>query len=161
MAKALDKLIGSVAQSLQKMAGVETQEQRSARETQQLHASIAMLLYETARADHDIKEEDLEVASTCLSELLALSPEQAHDLMHHAAKPHARPTSYHPFVKAVNEQFNAEQKLLLIEYMWRVAHADQDIDKYEDHLIRKISELIYVHHRDFIAAKHRARAQSD
>ena len=142
------------------MAGVESEEQRIDREKRQLHASVAMLLYETARADHDVAEEDLQVANGCLSELLALSPEQARELMQQAAKPHERPTSYHPFVKAINEQFSAEQKLRLVECMWRVAHADQNVDKYEDHLIRKISELIYVHHRDFIAAKHRARARS-
>ncbi len=142
------------------MAGVETPEQRMARETRQLHASVAMLLYETARADHDVTEEDLQVANACLGELLKLTDKQALELMQQAAKPHERPTSYHPFVKSINEQFSAAQKLQLIEHMWHVAHADQDVDKYEDHLIRKISELIYVHHRDFIAAKHRARARS-
>jgi len=142
------------------MAGIETAEQRIAREKQQLHASVAMLLYETARADHDVREEDIQVANECLSELLVLTAEQSRELMLHAAKPHERPTSYHPLVKAINDQFSAGQKIRLVEYMWRVAHADQDVDKYEDHLVRKISELIYVPHREFIAAKHRARARS-
>lgn len=160
MVKPLRGILGSLSDGLQKLAGVETQEQRIARQTRQLHAAVAMLLYETARADHDVTTEDLQVANECLSELLDLGAEQARELMQEAAKPHERPTSYHPLVKAINEQFSAEQKLLLIEHMWRVAHADEDVDKYEDHLIRKISELIYVHHRDFIAAKHRARARS-
>jgi uncharacterized tellurite resistance protein B-like protein len=159
MVKPIRNFLDSLSEGLQKIAGVETQEQRTARETRQLHAAVAMLLYETARADHEVTYEDLQVANECLSELLALTREQARKLMQQAAKPHERPTSYHPLVKAVNEQFSAGQKLRLIEYMWRVAHADEDVDKYEDHLIRKISELIYVHHRDFIAAKHRARAR--
>jgi uncharacterized tellurite resistance protein B-like protein len=42
--------------------------------------------------------------------------------------------------------------------MWRVAYADERLDKYEEHLIRKISDLIYVSHRDFIRTKHSARS---
>ncbi len=160
MVKPLRSILGSLSEGLQKLAGVETEEQRIARQTQQLHAAVAMLLYETARADHDVTSDDLQVANQCLSELLDLDAEQARELMQEAAQPHERPTSYHPLVKAINEQFSAEQKFALIEHMWRVAHADADVDKYEDHLIRKISELIYVHHRDFIAAKHRARDRS-
>ncbi len=46
-------------------------------------------------------------------------------------------------------------KVTLIEHMWRVAYADRTIHKYEDHLIRKIADLLYVPHAEFIAAKHR------
>ena len=31
------------------------------------------------------------------------------------------------------------------------------IDKYEDHLVRKVADLIYVPHRSFIRAKHKER----
>jgi uncharacterized tellurite resistance protein B-like protein len=44
--------------------------------------------------------------------------------------------------------------------MWRVAHADLELDMYEDHLVRKIAELLYVPHTEFITAKHRARSHS-
>jgi uncharacterized tellurite resistance protein B-like protein len=57
----------------------------------------------------------------------------------------------------LNKTFSAEQKQRLIEHMWRVAHADEEVHMYEDHLVRKIAELLYVPHSQFIAAKHRAR----
>ena len=160
MATSFRKLFDSLSQGLNKMAGIETDEQRDARRVRELNASVAMLLYETARADHDVTREDLDTAERSLVDLLGLPAAQASELMQQVAQPHERPTSYHPLVKAINDQFDHQKKLLLVEHMWHVAHADQDIDKYEDHLIRKISELIYVHHRDFIAAKHRARAKS-
>jgi uncharacterized tellurite resistance protein B-like protein len=41
--------------------------------------------------------------------------------------------------------------------MWRIAFSDKRLDKYEDHLIRKVSELIYVSHSDFIKTKLKVR----
>ena len=42
--------------------------------------------------------------------------------------------------------------------MWRVAFADGNVDKYEEHLIRRVHELLHLDHSDFIAAKQAARA---
>ena len=36
---------------------------------------------------------------------------------------------------------------------WKVAKADNVIDKYEEHRIRKLSELLYINHTEFIKAK--------
>ncbi len=160
MAATLRKFIDTLTNSLQKMAGGETPEERSSREIQQLHQAVATLLYETARVDHEVTDEDLRVAADCLRELFAMSLEQAQALLAHAAHLHHRPTSYHPLGKVINQHFSAEEKQRLVEYMWRVAHADQEVDMYEDHLVRKIAELLYVPHREFISAKHRARGKT-
>jgi uncharacterized tellurite resistance protein B-like protein len=39
--------------------------------------------------------------------------------------------------------------------LWQVAYADGSLDPYEEALVRKIADLIYVPHREFIQAKHR------
>ena len=51
--------------------------------------------------------------------------------------------------------YNYEEKKDLIKSLWDVAFADGRIDKYEDYTIRKIADLIYVRHEDFMKAKHR------
>jgi uncharacterized tellurite resistance protein B-like protein len=160
MANPFRKLVDALSDGLQKMAGGETPEERVSRETQQVQQSVATLLYETARVDHEVKEEDLHVAEDCLRELFAMSPEQARALLAHAAELRHRPTSYHPLCKVINNHFSAEEKHRLVEYMWRVAHADREVDMYEDHLVRKVADLMYVPHREFISAKHRARGKS-
>ena len=160
MASPLRNFLHSITAGLQKMVGAETPEQRIARETQTVQQSVATLLFETARVDHDVTVEDLQVAEDCLRELFALPAEQARALLEHAAQHQERPTSYHPLTRLINNHFGAEEKHRLVEYMWRVAHADREIDMYEDHLVRKISDLLYVSHRDFITAKHRAREHS-
>ncbi|UCD67364.1 MAG: TerB family tellurite resistance protein [Betaproteobacteria bacterium] len=160
MANPFRKLIDALSNGLQKMANGETSGERASRKSQQVQQSVATLLYETARVDHEVRDEDLHVAEDCLRELFAMSTVQARTLLAHAAQLRHRPTSYHPLSKVINEHFSAEEKHRLVEYMWRVAHADREVDMYEDHLVRKIADLLYVPHRDFISAKHRARGKA-
>jgi uncharacterized tellurite resistance protein B-like protein len=37
--------------------------------------------------------------------------------------------------------------------MWKVAYADGDLDKYEDNIIRKVADLLYIRHSDFVRTK--------
>ena len=161
MALPLRDLLDKFTDGLQKMAGVETEEQRLSREKREVQQAVASLLYETARVDNEVKVQDLRVAQESLRELFALPPQQAQALLARAGEPDKRPTSYHPLTKIINNHFSAEDKRRLVEHMWRVAHADHEVDMYEDHLVRKISELLYVSHREFITAKHRARDKAD
>ena len=66
--------------------------------------------------------------------------------------------SLHDFTRKVNEVLDAGEKAALIELLWEVAVADNVIDKYEEYFIRKIADLLYVPHKDYIKAKHRASA---
>ncbi|MGD2139764.1 MAG: TerB family tellurite resistance protein [Burkholderiales bacterium] len=161
MALPLRNFLDAITDGLQKAVGGETEQERQTRQIRQTQQAVATLLYETARVDSNIKNEDLQVACECLRELFALSPEQARALLDQAAAPGQRPTSYLPMTKLVNERFSPHEKYRLVEYMWRVANADFEIDMYEDHLVRKIAELLYVPHRDFISAKLRARDSSN
>jgi uncharacterized tellurite resistance protein B-like protein len=160
MPRYFDSLLKSLSASLQNLTGSETPEQQQSRETLALQQAVATLLYETARANHEVKESDLQISANSLRELFALPEQQVMALLSHAAQPHQRPTSYHPLIKLINKHFSAAQKNQLIEHMWRVAHADLELDMYEDHLVRKIAELLYVPHTEFITAKHRARSHS-
>ena len=61
--------------------------------------------------------------------------------------------SLYDWTSSINESYDYEQKKDLIKLLWDVAYADGRIDKYEDYTIRKISELLYVKHSDFIRMK--------
>ncbi|MFC1750442.1 TerB family tellurite resistance protein, partial [Pseudomonadota bacterium] len=53
-------------------------------------------------------------------------------------------------LQQVNDNFTYQQKLEIVENMWKVAFVDLHNDKYEEHLIRKVCDLIYVTHQDFV-----------
>ena len=69
----------------------------------------------------------------------------------------AESTSLYEYTRTVNDQFGYENKLNLLENLWKVAYADNNLDKYEEHLIRKISDLIHIDHGDYINIKLRVR----
>ena len=122
------------------------------------HLAAAALLIEVARADyrHDPREQVTmrEMLHRCfglsheeLDTLLALAEAEAHEA-----------TSSYAFTRVINEEFTDAEKSALLRSMWQVAYADGDVDRYEEHLIRKIAGLIYVPHSEFIRAKLEAGA---
>ena len=66
-------------------------------------------------------------------------------------------TDYFQFTSLINKSFSAEQKVQVIEYLWQVAYADGHLDAHEQHFMRKIADLLYVSHADYVGAKQRAR----
>ena len=62
--------------------------------------------------------------------------------------------SLYEWTSIINEHFEYPERINVIKSLWAVAHADNTIDKYEDYTIRKIADLLYVRHEDFIIAKH-------
>ncbi len=118
-----------------------------------LDEAIATLLIEAARVDNNTTEADIAEAKKSLKLLANINSEQADVLIGKVSLPKNRPTSYLPLTKTINQNLDYDQKCVLIGAMWAIAHSDSHIDPHEDHIIRKISDLIYVSHRDFIDQK--------
>jgi uncharacterized tellurite resistance protein B-like protein len=59
----------------------------------------------------------------------------------------------------MNKGCSYKQKVRVIEHLWGVAFADSILDKHEEYMVRKIADLIYVSHKDFIDAKLRVKKQ--
>jgi uncharacterized tellurite resistance protein B-like protein len=154
-----ENLLQAIGNALQKIFGDPEVTAARTRDQELEHAKLAAatLLAEMVRADSDAKEIDRRAAIDALRDLFAIPQQKAETLFEHVSHFDRRPTSYHPFVKVLNKVFSADQKRRLIEHMWRVAHADEEVHMYEDHLVRKIAELLYVPHSQFIATKHRAK----
>jgi len=131
----------------------ESEEDRQHR----LRLAAAALLIETARADFTEDAAEQAAMAPLLCRALALEPAQVAGLLQAAEARVDDATSLYEFTRVINDYCGAEQKLRLIESMWAVAYADGNLDKYEEHLIRKVAELTYVPHADYIRAKLAAR----
>ncbi len=123
-----------------------------------LDLAAAALLIETARADfvQDAGEEAALVELLCTT--LQVERSEVAQLMSEAAQRVDEATSLYEFTRLINDHYDAGQKRELIGAMWRVAYADGDLDKYEEALIRRVAELTYVPHTDYIKAKLAASA---
>lgn len=113
----------------------------------------ASLLVEVARADHQLEESEVNSITKALQQSSAIDDAEITAIVNSAVVDADNAISLHEHVRLVNDHFDKEQKNLLIEQMWRVAAADGNVDQYEDYTIRKLSELLYVRHSEFIKAK--------
>lgn len=62
--------------------------------------------------------------------------------------------SLHCHVDVVNARYNPADKYAFVKGLWQVAFADGVLHHYEEHLIRRLADLLYVPHRYFVRAKH-------
>jgi uncharacterized tellurite resistance protein B-like protein len=137
------------------------QDARSDRGGHSLQVATAALLIEMMRMDTEILEQERQTILAALRTKFDLSREETDRLMELAESEAHQATDYYQFTSLINNGFTAEQKQRVVEYLWWVAYADGALDKHEEHLVRKIADLIHVPHRAFIVAKHRARAKMD
>lgn len=113
----------------------------------------AVLLAEIARSDHDIDASEQRSIVEALSQSCELPADELEELVSNALTDTDFTLSLHEHVKIVNENFSKSDKLQLVEQMWRVAYADGNLDRYEEYTIRKLCDLLYIKHRDFMQAK--------
>lgn len=121
------------------------------------HLATAALLLEVGIADFELGEQELSEIANALRNHFHFSASESEELLRLARAAHDQHVSIHPFLKLVNESFTPAQKRQMVESMWRVAYADKRLDKYEEYQIRKIADLLYVSHKDFIRAKLRVQ----
>ena len=86
-----------------------------------------------------------------------MSAEDLQCLIHDAEQHQQDATSLYEFTSVLNEKCSQQEKFEILVNLWRVAFADGELDKYEDHRIRRIAELLNLSHREFIQAKLRVQ----
>ena len=119
--------------------------------------TCAALLVEVMNSDHELDEREHQEFMAVLQQSYNIAESDLEELTQLAKDEAFEATSLYEFTKLINDSYDYEQKVGLIENMWRIAFSDKRLDKYEDHLIRKVSELIYVSHSDFIKTKLKVR----
>ena len=117
------------------------------------------MLAEVMCADHKLDEQEKKTIIHILQEQFRLNEKQAVDLFSYAEEKTREVVSLQEYTSQINKLLNNMQRVKLVENIWRVIYADGEIDKYEEHLIRRIAELLYVSHSDFIKTKHKILAE--
>ena len=125
-----------------------------------IKACIALLL-ETSMADEVLEESELSALKETLIKDFNISEEEITELIEISKQNVDDSTSLYEFTRDITDNFDSNERIKLIESMWKIAYADGNIDKYEEHIIRKVSSLIYVAHSDFIQAKLNAKEKNE
>jgi uncharacterized tellurite resistance protein B-like protein len=122
-----------------------------------LQIATAALLVEMMRADTHISEDERRTVTDAIRSKFKLTKEETEDVLQLAEDKIWESTGYFEFTSLMNKGFSYKQKVRVIEHLWEVAFADTILDKHEEYMVRKIADLIYVSHKDFIDAKLRVK----
>ena len=124
-----------------------------------LELATAVLLIEISRADYREDPQEQAAIRRLLLERLSLCEEEIDVLLQQAIDEADRLVSLQHITRMMNERMTQQDKLRVIEMMWEVVYADGEKHHYEEHLMRQVSDLLYVPHADFIQARLRAEAR--
>ncbi|MCF7989478.1 MAG: TerB family tellurite resistance protein [Thiohalocapsa sp.] len=121
-----------------------------------LQLAVGALLLEMTRVDGEVRPEQCARVEAAIREHFDLAGEETAALIRLAEAERDDATDYFQFTQLINEEYSAKQKEDIVELLWAVALADRELHRYEEHLVRKLAQLLHVPHSAFIAARYRA-----
>jgi uncharacterized tellurite resistance protein B-like protein len=119
------------------------------------HLSVAVLLVEAGLMHGDFSAEERATTVQLLSRRFALSLDEADELIGRAEARARTTAQYFPFTNSLNTSMSIDDKIEVIEMLWRIAYADGNLDAFEDQLIRQVAGLMHVPDRDRMNARKR------
>ena len=149
------KLFLQVVESIS--VSVETEVDRDAA----LRLATAVLMIDVARADNVFDESEFDRVLQLAEQHFNLPPEAAAELVNLASETAEDIVSVHEFTELLHEHLEEAEKARIVGLLWEIAYADGRLDKYEDSLVLKISDLLYVSRPRVMRLKHDASLRAD
>lgn len=121
-----------------------------------LNMAAAVLMIDVARADDDIDQSEFDRIRRLIETRFDFMPEQAAELLEAATEKAEELVSVHEFTQVLHQHLDEDEKARIVGMLWEIAYADGTLNKYEDALILKISDLLYVSRGRVMRLKHDA-----
>ncbi len=122
---------------------------------EQLRLASVALFMEMIVMDEKGEKKERALILSMIQKSFSLTAEQAEALIVSAEQQRKQATDYFQFTSLINKKCSFDQKIQLIESLWRIAFVDGKLDAQEEYLVRKIANLLNIPHIDFIMAKNR------
>ena len=118
-----------------------------------IRVATCALLVEIARIDETFSDAEMQTILSILKEKYGLAPDHADTLIAEAEKELEKSVDLWQFAKLINENYSNEEKIDIIETLWRIVYVDGKMDQYEHYLMNKLQNLLRLSHDQLIAAK--------
>ena len=117
--------------------------------------AIVALLISTAKYDGNFDDSEKIEIQKLIESYFSLSSQNTDDLFKAAEKIESEANDLHQFTRSLNEVLNEEEKLKIMELIWKIVMADGIIDNYEENLVRRLSGLLYLQDKDIVNIKNK------
>lgn len=115
-------------------------------------ASCALLL-EMSNIDGEFSELEKESIISIIKKDYHLSDEYATMLLEASKQELKASVDLWQFTNLINQNYSIEEKIQVIETIWKIAYTDGRLDKHEDYLVHKLANLLHLTHKQLIEAK--------
>ena len=112
------------------------------------------------RADFSVTDAERTEVDRVLRERFGLDEDETRGLVELAELEVRTSSSLFQFTHLIDKHFTPDEKIAIVEMLWRIAYADAAKDHHEEHLVRKVADLLHVPHAAFLQARERAAADS-
>lgn len=124
-----------------------------------LQIATAALLLEVAAADTEITEAERLLIKRIVGEIHAVTPDEAREICLQAERQSGSATSLFPFTRLITSECSMADRVEIVHRLWELTFLDGVVHAREEHLVRKVADLLYVPHSQFIRGK--VRYQGD
>ena len=150
-------MLGVMKKFFQQDAAPEKTELKEEDRAERIQVATCALLLEVANSDDEFSDIERDNIIQILEKDFELSDEYAKELMELSDKEREESIDLWHFTNLINEHYSIEEKIKIIEMVWKVIYADGKLDKHEDHLAHKLSNLLKLTHKQLIDAKLKVR----
>lgn len=119
----------------------------------EIQLASAVLLIEAARADHQQDREEMRTVERLLRNHFNLTPEETSALTRMASEQVDHLIALQSFTRQLTDALDEQERGALVGMLWEVIYADGRVDRWEEHLVRRVADLLYVTHAEFIRQK--------
>ena len=120
---------------------------------QDIRIATCALFLEMVNIDGEFSDAERESIMSILKEEYDLSEEHALELSETANKELQGSIDLWRFTNLINENYSEEEKIRVVELLWKLLYADGKVDEHEDYLVRKLASLLRLSHKKLIEAK--------
>ena len=125
----------------------------SDRKNKKIEIAACALFIEMAKADGEFTVDERKFIISEMKSTFNLDDDYVNDLMLLAEQRIKESVSLYEFTGVINTTFTHEEKIELIESLWKLIYKDDKLNQYEDHLIKRIAATINIEHKQIINAK--------
>ncbi|MCH7681513.1 TerB family tellurite resistance protein [candidate division KSB1 bacterium] len=118
-----------------------------------IRIATCALFLEMAQIDGEFSEKERQSILGILKQEYDLSDEVAVELTEAADKERQDSIDLWQFTNQINENYSEDEKIRVVEFLWKLVYADGKLDQHEDYLIHKLATLLGVRHDQLIDAK--------
>jgi len=123
-----------------------------------LEIACTVLLCEVMRADSVFTEAEQAQLSAILTTQFALDAQEVSAILAQAFELSDNANDFYQFTSKLNQHYSLDERIKIVTLLWQVAYADGELASIEEHIIRKIADLLHLRHSEYIATKIAAEA---